>query len=69
MPLDNFSRREVEYTTFLGTNQDEILVKLKGNSSEDESLHFLVFSAAGNLKEVRASDNYKGQNFKDFYVQ
>lgn len=53
MPLDNFSKEEVEYTTFLGTKTDDILVKLKSYSGIEGgigargNLGFLIFSSKG----------------------
>lgn len=49
MPLDSLSKGEVEYTTFIGTKNDDILVKLR---SKSDSLGFLIFSAKGSLRDV-----------------
>ena len=49
MPLDTLSQQQVEYSTFLGTENDDILVKLK---STEDSHGILIFSANGQLRQV-----------------
>lgn len=49
MPLDTLSQQQVEFSTFLGTDNDDILVKLK---STEDSHGILIFSANGQLRQV-----------------
>jgi hypothetical protein len=49
LPLDSLSQQQVEYSTFLGTENDDILVKLK---STENSHGILIFSANGQLRQV-----------------
>jgi len=65
MPLDNFSKDEVEYTTFLGNEADDILVKLKsqtgisGGIGARGNLSFLVFSPDGCLRKIEEGRDLK----------
>jgi hypothetical protein len=52
MPLDTLSKQQVEYSTFLGTENDDILVKLK---STEDSHGILIFAANGQLRQVEVS--------------
>jgi hypothetical protein len=49
MPLDTLSQQQVEYSTFLGTENDDILVKLK---STEDSHGILIFGANGQQRQV-----------------
>ena len=47
LPLDSLSQQQVEYSTFLGTENDDILVKLK---STEDSHGILIFAPNGQLR-------------------
>ena len=49
LPMDNLSISEVAYSTFLGTDKDDMLVKLR---KKTENLGFMFFSARGQLREL-----------------
>jgi hypothetical protein len=47
--MDNLSISEVAYSTFLGTDKDDMLVKLR---KKTDNLGFMFFSARGQLREL-----------------
>jgi len=53
LPIDDLSISEVEYSTFLGTENDDMLLRLKNRR---ENLGFIFFSGRGQLRKVNDSE-------------
>ncbi len=44
IPIDTFAKEEIEYSSFLGTEDDDILIKIKD--------HFIIFNSNGRLTQL-----------------
>jgi hypothetical protein len=44
IPIDTFALEDIEYSSFLGTEADDVLVKIKDR--------FLIFDSAGRLSQL-----------------
>jgi hypothetical protein len=61
IPIDTFALEDIEYSTFLGTEADDVLVKIKDR--------FLIFDPTGRLTQLKATMIPKGFDMSEYKVK
>jgi hypothetical protein len=61
IPIDTFALEDIEYSTFLGTEADDVLVKIKDR--------FLIFDPSGRLTQLQATMIPKGFVMSEYKVK
>lgn len=61
IPIDTFALEDIEYSTFLGTEADDVLVKIKDR--------FLIFDPTGRLTQLKATMIPQGFVMSEYKVK
>lgn len=61
IPIDTFALEDIEYSSFLGTEADDVLVKIKDR--------FIIFDSAGRLSQLQASIIPQGFVMSEYKVK
>lgn len=61
IPIDTFALEDIEYSSFLGTEVDDVLVKIKDR--------FIIFDSAGRLSQLQANIIPQGFVISDYKVK